>query len=116
MHAAASIARSASCLGNWQRVCFRGGSGPNHDVPAGLDDTIKGASVKHEILDRRECGGAERLNPDGVSFFKSPHIENTFRKCPHVGFALTVLDEKEAQRVFKALRQLDQLEELKGSG
>ena len=31
----------------------------------------------------------------------------------HVGFALTVVDEQEAQRVFEALRQLDQLEELK---
>jgi len=31
----------------------------------------------------------------------------------HVGFALTVVDEEEAQRVFEALRQLDQLEELK---
>ena len=33
----------------------------------------------------------------------------------HVGFALTVVDEHEAQRVFEALRQLDQLEELKES-
>jgi hydrogenase expression/formation protein HypC len=33
----------------------------------------------------------------------------------HVGFALTVVDEQEAQRVFEALRQLDQLEELKES-
>jgi len=31
----------------------------------------------------------------------------------HVGFALTIVDEQEAQRVFEALRQLDQLEELK---
>jgi hydrogenase expression/formation protein HypC len=30
----------------------------------------------------------------------------------HVGFALTVVDEQEAKRVFEALRQLDQLEEL----
>jgi len=33
----------------------------------------------------------------------------------HVGFALTVVDEEEAQRVFEALKQLDQLEELKES-
>lgn len=33
----------------------------------------------------------------------------------HVGFALTVVDEQEAQRVFEALRQLDQLEELQES-
>ena len=31
----------------------------------------------------------------------------------HVGFALTVVDEEEAQRVFEALRELDQLDELK---
>jgi hydrogenase expression/formation protein HypC len=31
----------------------------------------------------------------------------------HVGFALTVVDELEAQRVFEALRQLNQLDELK---
>jgi len=31
----------------------------------------------------------------------------------HVGFALSVVDEQEAQRVFEALRQLDQLDELK---
>lgn len=31
----------------------------------------------------------------------------------HVGFALTVIDELEALRVFEALRELDQLEELK---
>ena len=30
----------------------------------------------------------------------------------HVGFALTVVDEEEAQRVFEALRELDQLDEL----
>lgn len=30
----------------------------------------------------------------------------------HVGFSLSVVDEEEAQRVFEALRQLDQLEEL----
>jgi hydrogenase expression/formation protein HypC len=30
----------------------------------------------------------------------------------HVGFALTVVDELEAQRVFEALRQLNQLDEL----
>lgn len=33
----------------------------------------------------------------------------------HVGFALTVVDEQEAHRVFEALRKLDQLEELKES-
>jgi hydrogenase expression/formation protein HypC len=33
----------------------------------------------------------------------------------HVGFALTVVDEREAQRLFELLRQLDQLEELKES-
>ena len=33
----------------------------------------------------------------------------------HVGFALTVVDEPEAQRTFEALRQLDQFEELPGS-
>ena len=31
----------------------------------------------------------------------------------HVGFALTVVDEEEAQRVFETLRELDQLDELK---
>lgn len=31
----------------------------------------------------------------------------------HVGFALTVVDEEEARRVFEALRELDQLDELK---
>lgn len=31
----------------------------------------------------------------------------------HVGFALTVIDEAEAQRVFAALRELEQLEELR---
>jgi hydrogenase expression/formation protein HypC len=30
----------------------------------------------------------------------------------HVGFALSIIDEHEAHRVFEALRQLDQLEEL----
>jgi hydrogenase expression/formation protein HypC len=34
----------------------------------------------------------------------------------HVGFALATVDEKEAQRVFEALRELDQLDELKESG
>jgi len=31
----------------------------------------------------------------------------------HVGFALTVVDEEEAQQALEALRQLDQLEERK---
>ena len=30
----------------------------------------------------------------------------------HVGFALTVIDEAEAQRVFATLREMEQLEEL----
>jgi hydrogenase expression/formation protein HypC len=33
----------------------------------------------------------------------------------HVGFALTVVDEREALRVFEALRELDQLDELNES-
>jgi len=33
----------------------------------------------------------------------------------HVGFALAVVDEAEAYRVFEALRELDQLDELKES-
>ena len=33
----------------------------------------------------------------------------------HVGFALTVVNEMEAYRVFEALRELDQLEELQES-
>src|SRR5260370_41702096 len=62
-------------FGYRQRVCFRGGSGSSNDVAAGLDDAVKGASVDYEILDRREGGGAERLNPDGISFLESPHIK-----------------------------------------
>lgn len=31
----------------------------------------------------------------------------------HVGFALTVVDEQEAQRVFQVLAELDELDELK---
>jgi len=34
----------------------------------------------------------------------------------HVGFALSIVDEEEAQRVFEALRQLDLLEELQEIG
>jgi len=34
----------------------------------------------------------------------------------HLCFALTVVDELEAQRVFEALRQLDQLDELSENG
>jgi hydrogenase expression/formation protein HypC len=30
----------------------------------------------------------------------------------HVGFAISILDEKEAQRVFEYLRQMDELKEL----
>ncbi len=33
----------------------------------------------------------------------------------HVGFALTVVDEAETYRAFEALRELDQLQELKES-
>jgi len=33
----------------------------------------------------------------------------------HVGFALSVVDQEEAYRVFQALRELDQLDELKES-
>lgn len=31
----------------------------------------------------------------------------------HVGFAISILDEKEAQRVFEYLRQIDEIKELK---
>ncbi len=34
----------------------------------------------------------------------------------HVGFALTVVDEKEARRVFDYLKEIDELEEVKGGG
>lgn len=33
----------------------------------------------------------------------------------HVGFALTIVDEQQALLVFEALRELDQLDELKES-
>jgi len=33
----------------------------------------------------------------------------------HVGFALSVVDQEEAYRVFEVLRELDQLDELKES-
>lgn len=33
----------------------------------------------------------------------------------HVGFALSTLDEAEAQRVFEYLRQIGELEDLQGS-
>jgi hydrogenase expression/formation protein HypC len=33
----------------------------------------------------------------------------------HVGFALSIIDEEEAERVFEALRQLDLLDELQES-
>jgi len=33
----------------------------------------------------------------------------------HVGFALSIVDEKEAAQVFEYLRQMGELEELKGA-
>jgi hydrogenase expression/formation protein HypC len=33
----------------------------------------------------------------------------------HVGFALSIVDEEEAKRIFEALIQLDQLDDLKES-
>ena len=33
----------------------------------------------------------------------------------HVGFALSIVDEAEAQQVFEYLRQMDELAELEGS-
>jgi len=32
----------------------------------------------------------------------------------HVGFSLSVVDEAEAQKIFEALREMEQLEELEG--
>ncbi len=34
----------------------------------------------------------------------------------HVGFALQVIDEEQAQRIFALLDEMDELEELHGSG
>ena len=34
----------------------------------------------------------------------------------HVGFALSKVDEDEAQKIFEYLKQMQQLEELRGSG
>src|SRR5215469_4590744 len=57
-----------------QRIGFRSGSGSNIDVPAGLNDSVKRASVDHEILDWQKRSGVERLDPYRVSVLKSPHV------------------------------------------
>ncbi len=47
-----------------------------------------------------------------VSLDYTPEAEVGDYVMVHVGFALSVVDEEEAKRVFDALRQLDLLEEL----
>ena len=57
MHAAASMAVSASVFGNGQRVGVGRAAGVDGDESARLDDAVEGAAVGHQILQDRKGAG-----------------------------------------------------------
>ena len=73
------------------------------------------------ILEDGQCLGLRRGKVDFNGIRKEVCLDYTPEArvgdyvLVHVGFALTVVDQEEARRVFEALRELDQLEELNDS-
>jgi hydrogenase expression/formation protein HypC len=65
---------------------------------------------EHDVLmGKVDFGGvSKRVCLDHV-----PEVEVGKYVIVHVGFALSVVDEEEAQQVFSFLRQMNELEELK---
>ena len=51
----------------------------------------------------------------GVSLAYVPDAKVGDYVIVHVGFALSIVDEQEAQRVFEYLKEMDELSELEGN-
>jgi hydrogenase expression/formation protein HypC len=65
---------------------------------------------EHDVLmGKVDFGGVARA----VCLDHVPEVEIGKYVIVHVGFALAVVDEAEAQQVFSFLRQMNELEELK---
>ena len=64
---------------------------------------------EHEMLmGKVDFGGVSKH----VCLAHTPHVEVGKYVIVHVGFALQVIDEEEAQKVFKFLETMDELDEL----
>ena len=50
-----------------QRVRVRGGASVDGDVATLLEDTVQSGAVNDHVLDDRVCGGAHRLDLQGVT-------------------------------------------------
>ena len=75
MHAAASIARSASSLGTRTRLASGALPVVHADVAAGRDDEVERRAVDDEVLDEREPGRAPRLDRDDVAVGELAAVE-----------------------------------------
>ena len=75
MHAAASIARSASCFGIG--IEFASGADPARAEmkSARLHDPIERAAIDHQILDDRKRSYAKRLDDDLFAVAKFSHVK-----------------------------------------
>jgi len=75
-------------------------------IPGKVVETYR----EHEVLmGKVDFGGvSKRICLDHV-----PEVQIGKYVLVHVGFALSVVDEEEAQQVFSFLRQMNELEELK---
>ena len=75
MHAAASIARSASCFADGDVVAVRRAAGRNGDEATRRDDAVERAAVHDQILDHREGLGAPRLQIKFIAIFEMAHVK-----------------------------------------
>jgi hydrogenase expression/formation protein HypC len=76
-------------------------------IPGRVVETYR----EHDVLmGKVEFGGIARR----VCLEHVPEAKVDDYVLVHVGFALSVLDEAEARRVFELLEEMDQLDELKG--
>ena len=77
-------------------------------------------AIPGRVIERMEVDGLRMARVSFGSMMKQICIEYTPDAMPgdyvlvHVGFALSKVDEREAQRTFELLEELNQLGELEG--
>ncbi|TWU22311.1 Hydrogenase isoenzymes formation protein HypC [Novipirellula galeiformis] len=75
----------------------------------GIPGRVTETFLQHEVLmGKVDFGGVSKQ----VCLNLTPEVEVGQYVIVHVGFALQVIDEAEAEKVFEFLRNMDDLEEL----
>jgi hypothetical protein len=64
-------------FGYWYCIGVRRCTSADRHETSSLYDTVKGAAIYNQVSHDRKCGSTKRLDPDGVSILKVPHMELT---------------------------------------